>query len=46
MDYRPSQIAAASIILSINIHEKEQFVKKSTKRRQSESGSRISINFF
>ena len=34
------------MIISINIHEKEQFVKKTSKRRQSESGGRISNYFF
>mmetsp|Transcript_15895 Transcript_15895/g.24495 ORF Transcript_15895/g.24495 Transcript_15895/m.24495 type:complete len:151 (-) Transcript_15895:159-611(-) len=40
MNYRFSQIAAASVILSINIHEKEQFVKKCLKKKEKNS------NFF
>mmetsp|Transcript_2689 Transcript_2689/g.4531 ORF Transcript_2689/g.4531 Transcript_2689/m.4531 type:complete len:410 (+) Transcript_2689:474-1703(+) len=46
LNYRPSQIAAASVVISINIHEKEQFIKKTSKRRNSESGGKISQNFF
>ncbi len=40
MNYRYSQIAAASVILSINIHETEQFVKQCLKTKE-QSG-----NFF
>jgi hypothetical protein len=29
------------VVISINIHEKEQFIKKLSKRRQSESGNKI-----
>jgi len=43
LNYRFSQIAAASVVLSINIHEKEQFIKRCIKKKES---STKAVNFF